>query len=258
MLDLPISTVEITIFGIALIAWAGLLLGGFIAGTPDDQQTRRMPVQTRLLSSFVLAITSWMWFAVSQGTPVNTLAAWFAVGMTFGFIGDVFMARVLSVESHVLYGMAAFGIGHIAYIIGMWLIALPHDRPYPNITLLLMWWGITAIVWLAFILRPRTTRTQQPDDAPSLLLVYVALPYALLLATTVGFATSLALLDVTFILISIGAVLFLVSDLLIALRLFNNLRFRLVDDVVWFLYGPGQMLIVFGLIIATVIDALFG
>ncbi|MEL6404328.1 MAG: lysoplasmalogenase [Chloroflexota bacterium] len=258
MLDLPISTVEITIFGIALIVWAGLLFGGFVIGTPNEDDTRRMPVQTRLLSSFVLVIASWMWFAISQGTPVSLLAAWFAIGMTLGFIGDVFMAQILSVEPHVLYGMSAFGIGHIAYIIGMWLIALPHERPYPNITLLLMCWGIVAIVWLGFILRPRTTRTQQNTDAPSLFLVFAALPYSLLLATTVGFAISLALLDPTFVLISIGAVLFLVSDLLIALRLFNGLRFRLVDDVVWFLYGPGQMLIIFGLIIATVVDALVG
>lgn len=267
MLNLPISNVEITLFGLALILWAGLLFGGYVANTSVPITTRRMPVQTRLLSSFTLVIAAWIWFAISQGTPVTLLAAWIAVGITFGFIGDVFMAEVFPIEPHVLYGMVAFGIGHVAYIIGMWMIALPHDLDYPHIAVLLMWWAIAVIFWFVFIWRVRTYRNgditytegqSSRKNSPPMVLVYAALPYAILLATTAGFATSLTMLDFTFILLALGAVFFLVSDALIALRIFNELTlpFINVDDLIWLLYGPAQMLIVFGVIISTVISGI--
>jgi hypothetical protein len=74
---------------------------------------------------------------------------------------------------------------------------------------------------------------------------WVALPYALLLASTAGVATGLALQDTAFWPMAAGAALFLLSDLILAAQLFNGRRFRLIDDVIWLTYGPGQMLIVY-------------
>lgn len=71
-----------------------------------------------------------------------------------------------------------------------------------------------------------------------------------LLASTSGFATGLALQRGEFIPVAVGAALFLLSDLLLAAQLFNDVRFYLIDDVVWLLYGPAQMLIVFAMVIA--------
>ena len=72
-----------------------------------------------------------------------------------------------------------------------------------------------------------------------------ALPYALLLASSAGFASGLALNASVFIPLVLGCALFLVSDLILAARLFNGASFPLIDDVVWLTYGPAQMLIVF-------------
>jgi hypothetical protein len=82
--------------------------------------------------------------------------------------------------------------------------------------------------------------------APTLL-HWAALPYALLLASTAGFATGLALQDSTFLLLALGAALFLLSDLILAAQLFNHLQFPLIGDVIWLTYGPAQMLIVYTL-----------
>jgi hypothetical protein len=71
-----------------------------------------------------------------------------------------------------------------------------------------------------------------------------ALPYALLLASTAGFALGMALQDGRFIPLTIGALLFLVSDLILAKQIFNGTHFKGIGDVVWLTYGPGQMLIV--------------
>ena len=78
-----------------------------------------------------------------------------------------------------------------------------------------------------------------------------ALPYALLLASTAGFATGLALQSALFIPLALGAGLFLISDLILATQLFNKAYFWLISDVVWLTYGPGQMLIVFSIIFLT-------
>lgn len=73
-----------------------------------------------------------------------------------------------------------------------------------------------------------------------------ALFYALLLASTAGFATSLAVQqDASFVLLAVGATLFLLSDLILAGELFSDLHFPYIGDVVWLTLGPAQKLIVY-------------
>ena len=45
--------------------------------------------------------------------------------------------------------------------------------------------------------------------------------------------------------LAIGGALFLLSDLILAARLFNEVHFPLIGDVIWLTYGPAQMLIVY-------------
>jgi hypothetical protein len=248
MLNIPITYVEITVFGGVFIVWASLLFGGFVFGKLDTQQNRRMPIWTRLASSLVLVIGAWMWFAISQGTQVSLLATWIAIGMTLSFLGDIFMARILHLEPYILYGIGAFGLGHIAYIIGLANTGLKLSSSYPNYTTLIIWWIIGLLGWY-FIIFWKGKHS---------FLHYAALPYALLLASTVGFATSLSLSNQAFILIAIGSGLFLLSDLILAAEVFSNLRFPLIGDVVWLTYGPGQMLIVCGLIFYAIANTLVG
>jgi hypothetical protein len=72
-----------------------------------------------------------------------------------------------------------------------------------------------------------------------------ALPYALLLASTAGLATGLAVQAPAFVPLAIGGGLFLLSDLILAARLFNGVYFYLIGDIVWLTYGPAQALIVY-------------
>jgi YhhN-like protein len=246
MLNISINSAEIILFSGLLILWASLLLGGFAFGTTNSEQTRRMPVWTRLASSFVLVAAAWIWFAILQEAQIKQLAAWIAIGMTLSFLGDIFMAHILPLEPYVLYGMLAFGLGHVAYIIGLVTVGLKLELNYPNYTILIIWWSIAVIGWY-FIVFWKSKHT---------LLHYVALPYALLLASTVGFAHNLAIIDEAFILIAVGAGLFLLSDLILAGELFSELHFPLIGDVIWLTYGPGQMLIVSSLIFFAVVDTL--
>jgi hypothetical protein len=116
----------------------------------------------------------------------------------------------------------------------------------PLMIFMLFWCLIAVLLWYLIIYRNSKRST----------IIYLALPYAILLSTTVAFAMNLTLLDNTFSLIIVGAILFLISDLILAAQLFNQLHFKYISDVIWLTYGPAQMLIVFGVIIYTMIDSI--
>ncbi len=213
-----------------LAAWAALLFGGFIFGRENADHTHRTPTWARMASSLALALAAWSCWGFTRESAVATLALFVAVGMTLGFVGDLFMARLLPVKDYVLGGIGAFGLGHVAYIVG-----IVNYTPRENWAALAVWLVIAAIAWYIVVYR----------GGQHTALHYAALPYSLLLASTAGFATGLALQGSRFTALAIGAALFLLSDLLLAAQLFNNLHFRLIGDVVWLLYGPAQMLIVF-------------
>jgi hypothetical protein len=230
---------------ILLIAWGALLFGGFIFGKPQAGRAGRMPTWTRMASSAVLVVAGWSWAALARGSGAATFSLLIAVGMTLGFLGDLFMAKLLPVSPHVLWGMAAFGLGHVAYIAAILGYGSSHglDAAGPRLGAWLAWLLIGAVAWYFVVFRG-----QRPTA-----LHWAALPYSLLLASTAGFATGLALQEPAFAPLAIGAALFLVSDLILAAQLFAGRRFRLIDDVVWLTYGPGQMLIVYSVSAALLV-----
>lgn len=220
---------------ILLILWAIFLYGGFIIGSGDPN--RRMPVWTRMASSATLVVAAFSWYAFSRGTAASGYALLVAIGMTFGFIGDLWLAGLLPGGRNILGGIAAFGIGHIFYITAILRFANATGLTNPALRwgALAAWLLIGAVGWYLVVFRGQ----------PATTLTWAALLYALLLASTAGLAMGLALQDSRFILLAVGAGLFLLSDLILAGELFSGLSFRLIGDVIWLTYGTGQMLIVY-------------
>lgn len=231
-----------------LLLWALLLFGGFLLRRYDPQTNRRMPTWTRMVSSLALVAAGWGWWLLRgnvQLTAVDLLFLFIAVGMTLGFLGDLFMARlIVKGDLYVLAGIASFGLGHIAYIVAL-LSAGGNIALSSLLPPLGFWWLFALVAWYWVVLRP----AEQPS-----VLHYAALPYALLLATTTGIASGYALQNAVFLLLALGAVLFLLSDLLLAAELFSGAKFRMIGDVIWLLYGPGQMLIVYGIGLAALLE----
>jgi hypothetical protein len=231
---------------ILLVVWAALLFGGFIFGGGTD---RRMPRWTRLTSSLVLVILAWTWTLVTPAGALGNFALLIAVGMTLGFVGDLFMAKLVPFGNSVLGGMGFFALGHVAYIVaGIGLgNATSLNLSLPRALGLLAWLLIGALGWYFVVYRG-----QKPT-----VMHWAALPYALLLSATAGVASGLALQEPRFIPFALGAALFLFSDLLIAAKLFAGRATHGIDtdDLVWLTYGPGQMLIVHALPIALLLGA---
>jgi hypothetical protein len=227
---------------VLLIAWGAFLFGGFVFGKPNAEGTHRIPRWARMASSFTLVVAAWSWFFLTQGQLSSRYGLFIAIGMTLGFIGDLFMAQLIPVKEYVLGGIGSFGVGHIAYIIAFVNFGNNNhlDAPTARWGALIGWWLVAIAAWYIVVFRG-----QKPT-----FLHYAALPYSLLLASTAGLATGLALQAPPFIPPAVGTALFLLSDLILAAQLFNGLHFRMIGDVVWLTYGPAQMLIVYSVVSA--------
>jgi hypothetical protein len=212
---------------ILIVGWALLLGSSIWLGRNSAVDTGRSR-WARLGSSLVLVGVGWYGYIFADAVSSVRYAGFIAAGMTLGFIGDLFMARVLPAPNRVLGGMAAFGIGHILYIVAIITYAPIGWMAW------ILWLGIGALLVYFIILRGEQVT----------ILHRAALVYALLLASTAGVATGLALQHEIFTGLAIGAALFLLSDLFIAADLFKPGRFPFLNQLIWLTYGPGQALIV--------------
>jgi hypothetical protein len=231
----------------AFIVWGTLLFGGLGWEQPAHVATHagRMPVWTRLGSSLALVAAAWGLHFYTRESPLQTFSLLMAVGMSLGFVGDMAMARLFPLPEPALGGIAAFGLGHITYILAFLTLGNLRGLSDGGVRLLAWttWLAIGAAGWYVAVFRPARERTG---------LHWAALIYALLLASTAGVATALTLHVGVYLPIAVGAALFLLSDLIIAGQLFAGLRFPRINDVIWLTYGPAQCLLVLSVYIALV------
>lgn len=170
----------------------------------------------KTLSVALLAVAS-----VLMGAP-----GLITLGLVLGALGDLFLSR--PGQASFLAGMAAFGLGHLAYTAVFWGVG-------GDLSILWMA-GLGALaasteVWLA----PRTGALRWPVRAYVAIIALMALA-----ASTLGVGLTAA-----------GAGLFLVSDFLLSLDLFvlaqNGTGRRALRRILWAAYWGGQGLIALGM-----------
>lgn len=228
------------------VVWAVILFGGFLLGPIDASETNRIPVWCRMGSSLLLVLAGWTWYAAlvhRDGSEIRTgrkVALLVTVGMMLGTLGDFFNADLLQdlipLPDPVLGGLGSFLLGHIVYIAAFVLVAKRCLLTDPKSWWLgVGLWQFVAIVGWYFIVY------RGEGEAA---LTWLALPYSMLLAGTAGVTTALAAQQRKLIWLALGAALFLISDLILGYRIFQD-PFYLGGDATWLTYGPGQMFIVF-------------
>jgi uncharacterized membrane protein YhhN len=202
-------------------------------------------VTGRIGSSAVLVIAGWTWYALSsRNQRVQPYPLLIALGMTLGFLGDLFMAGLVPIPlkepelASTLGGIGSFALGHIAYMTGIVRFGRKEQLATRHHWLKgILPWQLVGLVGWTMVALPAMSKT---------VLVWPALPYSLLLAGTAGCATALYLGEAKFLGLAVGGGLFLLSDLILATRMFGN-GFPLAGELVWATYGPGQMLIVYSI-----------
>lgn len=224
-------------------AWAVTLFGGLVLGEGGDSATQRMPTATNMAASFLLAAAACTAAVSGRDGPGRRVRALIAAGMVCGLLGDLALAGFLGPLSSTLVGMVLFGVGHLFYIAALLSLSrhlrLTNRRAWGGA--LAFWWLVALVGWYAVVWRGSTPG----------LLHGVALPYALLLATTAAAGLAAAMQHRPAWPVAVGAALFLISDLILAGRLFSGLSLPHIGDLIWLTYSPGQALIVFGMIALT-------
>jgi hypothetical protein len=220
----------------ALIVIAALLGVGFVRGPYQPARWGRIPKAFELPQSFILiGVAAVIWLTAGQNTPLAGMALCFLIGMVFGWLGDLFMANVFKQKDHVLFGMGAFAVGHIFYMLAFAQIAGPfsYGRAEAYLFGLLATEGVAVVLWRVLVYRLDGDKLQ-----------YAALGYGVFLAAMAGFALAIALHEPLFLALAAGAGLFLLSDTLLAADLFAQRRFPFMGDVIWGTYIAAQALIV--------------
>jgi uncharacterized membrane protein YhhN len=236
-------------FIVLWVVWAVLLVGAMATGNVVGQHSAALPTAARMGSSLTLVVVAWLAYYLWRAGPARRVLLCLAIGMTLGAVGDFFNAGWLDfvpVLHGTLGGIAAFGLGHIAYITGAIDLGRRAGiiRPATMLAAVLVWQLVGLVGWYFVVMQGSENRD----------LVWPALPYSLLLAGTAGVTSGLALVDRRLAALAVGAALFLASDLILAFGLFRG-HFPYQTEAVWLTYGPGQMLIVFS---ALSIVALLG
>lgn len=220
-------------------AAATLLLLGLALGRRDAKDGNSIPLAARMLSSaLVLAAALRLWRGEKRPARRDE-ARLIAAGMGGGFAGDLIMAQVIPLPQHVLFGMLAFGAGHTAYIRAL----LRRARPQSPGDIRARWAALGG-AWLVALAGWRLL-VRNPAIGPAL--NYGALAYALLLSSMAGLAGGRAARDRRGAPVALGGALFLISDMILASRLFRGTDFPQIGDAIWLTYIAGQALIVEGM-----------
>ena len=152
----------------------------------------------------MIALFFWLW----TPTGLNGTLIWFGLGILFSLAGDALL--MISSDSLFLAGLVAFLFAHVAYVIGF-------NTPLPNISawgfLLAVMIGIGGMRIIRRIISPLAAQGQAGLRIPIIVygvVISIMLLSAMLKLTDVSWKAGAALL------VSVGAFLFYISDMILA------------------------------------------
>ncbi|MBI5352923.1 MAG: lysoplasmalogenase [Chloroflexi bacterium] len=177
----------------------------------------------------------WLWTSLG----LSGASLWFGMGILFSLAGDVFL--MLSLDRFFIFGLVAFLLAHIAYVIGF-------NIPLPDASL----WGIAFAVIVSLggariirrILDALVSKGQVRLRMP--IIVYSMVISIMLLSAM------LKLMDLTWtansaILVSLGAFFFYISDIILAWNKFvSPIQNGRIYNIA--AYHLGQIMLIAGVI----------
>ncbi len=203
-----------------MLAWGMVLIGAAFAAAYGLQVCAARPSAAKTVVK-TLSVAPLALAAPALGAPATI-----ALGLALGALGDFFLS--LKGERSFLAGMAAFAFGHLAYALAF--LSAGAALPGPGVLVPLLLLGLSTEIWLA----PHTGALRWPVRG-----------YVVVILIMAAAAFGLPFGSVT-----LGAALFVLSDLILAVDLFrfgpdrtNIWRAR----ALWAAYWGGQLLILLGM-----------
>ena len=167
--------------------------------------------------------------ALLAGAGDSTYGRWLLLALVLGLVGDVLLLE--DTPSRFVWGLAAFLVGHLAYVASFLAVGL--DRPP------LGWVGLLVLV-AALVVGRRILPGAVADGGAGLGVAVAAYMVVIGAMAVTGWATGRPL-------VGVGASLFVVSDTVLAMGRFVEVR-RWGPVVVMVTYHLAQALIVVGLL----------
>lgn len=169
---------------------------------------------------------------------------WFCfAAMAASSIGDIFLMRFHGLErifpNYFVIGAAFFMLAHLLYFNTYRLLAKKHSYPFMNTGVIII--AVIAVICLVYFTVICTQRAHFDWRRYFLAMIYLCM---ISLGSSMIFSYSFSHMHVNpFSLIAaIGALSFLISDLIIGLGLLAGIpRF---DHLIWWFYPIGQVLII--------------
>jgi len=210
------------LYALFVLEWV-LLSGGLLLGKLNAEQTGRLPRPLRML--------------LSGASVARSYALLVFLGMGASFVGDLIMARLIPVSNRLIFGMAAFAVGHALYL-SAFVHLLRSSSP-----LRLPLAGIVLVAVLAFGICAWYRWVRNPDRGRAINVG--SLFYGLLFGLSTSLAILLAVADSHYVGLAAGSLLFMLSDLVLGNWVIRGHIWTSVNDVIWLTYVNGQLLVVY-------------
>ena len=221
---------------VLLFVWVVALVGSFALGQLNEARTGRSLPDLQRSTSAMLVMMAWAFFLGGMiRTRLRAFSLFIALGMSVSFVSDLIMASVIDLPDNVLGGMVSFGIAHCLYILAFCEAARAYGicSQWVTVASVAATCAVGAGVWMLAV--------RNSDDPVHSM---GALAYTLIICTMAGFTVPLIWQDHRFLVLFGGAVLFVVSDVMLGKRLLRGASWYLISDMIWWAYICGQALIV--------------
>ena len=248
MFPLPYKQPFNWILYVLFVLEIALLAGGLFFGRLNEERTCRLPRPLRMLLSAMLVVAAFLgWQGGAPGTPVQPFAALIFLGMAAGFFGDLIMAQLIPVPERLIFGMVAFGIGHLFYVAALLHLTLRSGFTAAWVLV------VTLVVMVGFSSWAWYTQVRQPGG--NKVINAGSLVYGWLIGIMAALAIALAVYDTHYVTLAAGALLFLASDFVLGNWVIRGHVWKSVNDVIWVTYVSGQLLIIYS--VAAALNALY-
>ncbi len=214
-----------------------LLVPTFVLAVADWIGTERGWVRSRYFTKPAVLLALIAWFSLANGWGGADL--WFGLALVFSLLGDI---SLMLPERYFLLGLVAFLLAHVLYIVGF------NQSPLNPDPLALVIIGLVAVSGLRVftIIRSGLVRTNEGRKLLAPVMVYsLAISVMLISAWLCLFRPDWPL-PAAF-LVGVGALLFFVSDSVLAYNRFIR-RFPHGELLVMTTYHLGQIAIIAGVV----------